>query len=68
MIGQKMFLNKNVVVVACLTKKKKELCFCQLPSTPTLNQVVITTTTTKIRPCLPVCPLTSTACTPCTVI
>jgi hypothetical protein len=47
MIGQEMFLIKKMVVVACQTKKK-ELCSCRLPSTPTLNQVVITTTTTKI--------------------
>ena len=42
-------LNKNVVVVA----RGERLCSLPLPSTPTLNQVVITTTTTKIQPCLP---------------
>ncbi len=32
MIGQKIILIKNVVVVACQTRK--ELCSCQLPSIP----------------------------------
>ena len=38
-----------MVVVA----RGERLCSLPLPSTPTLNQVVITTTTTKILPCLP---------------
>ena len=42
MIGQKMILIKNVVVVACV----KRLGSLSLPLDPTLNQVVITTTTT----------------------
>ncbi len=63
MIGQKLILIKNVVVVACQTK---ELCSCQLPSIPTLNQVVITTTTTKILPCLPCVLSYPTVRTPCT--
>ena len=65
MIGHKLILIKNVVVVACQTK---ELCSCQLPSTPTLNQVVITTTTTKILPCLPCVLPNPTVCTPCTKV
>ncbi len=32
MIGQKMILIKNVVVVACQTRKER--CSCQLTSTP----------------------------------
>ncbi len=46
-----------MVVVAC----GERLCSLPLPSTPTLNQVVITTTTTKIQPCLP-CALSTLQC------
>ena len=53
-----------MVVVAC----GKRLCSLPLPSTSTLNQVVITTTTTKILPCLPCVLPKPTACTPCTKV
>ncbi len=41
----------------------QETLFSPLPLDPTLNQVVITTTTTKIQPCLP-CALSILQCAP----
>ena len=49
MIGQKMFLIK----MWSLWHVARDFVLFLYPRPPTLNQVVITTTTTKILPCLP---------------